>query len=223
MMKKVHTTNRSDAVSVISGDDGPTSIFLLRNDSKTTLRQNLQKNLYGYRKKRTARSLKANPHTMDQVTEYARNKWGYADIDRDSEEYQTEYRQMRASFLLQYKSELLGEWKDYPQLEGRDPDNMKRFLTSIDQMQNAAANVPTELFDIDLCILEKNSSSSRSRLIFEKTYGYIGSSASGSSQKEMQAHRRIYRDIYRYYGVAQEDIDHQTRRYEEVLGVLAAR
>ena len=144
-------------VSIIETPDGPTSVFLIGGKgSKRTLKQEIQKKLFALRKKRIAKLLKANPHTMEQVIEYAKSKWGYTDISKESEEYKTEYNQMRASFIIQYKPELLGKLKDYPELEGRDEESIKHFMMLINQRQKAAEDIPTELFDIDLHILQVN-------------------------------------------------------------------
>lgn len=214
----------ASAVSVIGGSDGPTSVFLVGGkDAGRTLKQRIQRKLFRWRKKCIARHLKADPHTVDQVIERAKRKWSYREVSQKSRGYRREYREMRASFLLQYQPELLGELKDFPRLEGRDADSVKRFMEKMDGRQRAAEAVPAEKFDIDLCVLKKKKGNFQARLIFEKRYGYIGASASGRSDREMRRHRREYRDLYRYYGVAQSDIDNKTKRYEDVLRTLAMK
>ena len=193
------------------------------SEAKRTLKQKIQKELFALRKRHIAKSLKANPHTMEQVIEYAKNKWGYAAVSKDTEEYKMEYTQMRAAFILQYNPEVLGKLSDYPEVKGRDEDSIKHFMMLIKQRQKAAEDIPTEQFDIDLCIMETNEAEFTSRLIFEKNYGYIGGSASGQSKKAMKEYHRAFRDVYRYYGVTQNDIDNQTKRYDELLRTLAIR
>lgn len=223
-MKKKMDKKSASSVSIIEGADGPTSVFLVGGKgSKRTPKQNIQRKLFSLRKKRIAKSLKANPHTMEQVIEYAKRKWGYTEVSKNSPKYKTEYIEMRASFLLQYKPELLGELKERPELEGQDEDSIKHFMALMDQRLKAAEAISTELFDIDLCILEMNKGEFNSRLTFEKIYGYIGGLASGKSNKAMKKYNKVFRDVYKYYGVTQADIDNQTKRYEEVLRTLAIR
>lgn len=188
---------------------------------KKKFRQKMQSKFFLLRKKRIAKFLKANPHTMDQVIERAKDKWGYTDIGRDSEEYKTQYMQMRASFIMLYRPKLLGELSELPKPEGQDEESLKRFMALMRQRQKAAEEIPPELFDIDLYILERKSGESTASLIFEKNYGYIGGSASCGSQWEMKRYNRVFRDIHQYYGVTQTDIDNHTRRYEDVLRTLA--
>lgn len=214
----------ASAVTVIEWADGPTSYFFLGGKgSKRTLKQKIQSKLFTLRKKRIAGHLKANPHTMEQVIEYVKSKWGYVDISKDSEEYKTEYSQMRASFILMYKPELLGELKERPKLESKDEESIKSFMAALEQRQKAAEEIPVELFDIDLSILEMHKEELSSKLIIEKNYGYIGGSASGESKKAMKKHDRAFREVYKYYGVTQSDIDNKTKRYEELLRTLARR
>lgn len=218
----------ASAVTVIQGADGPTSVFFLGGKgSKRTLKQKIQSKLFALRKKRIARHLKANQHTMEQVIEYAKNKWGYTDISKDSGEYKTEYAQMRASFIMMYKPELLGELKERPKLEDKDEESVKHYMELMEQWQKAAEKAAeetsTELFDIDLYILEMHQEGLDSKLIIEKNYGYIGGSASGDSKKKMKKHDRVFREVYKYYGVTQDDIDNQTKRYDELLRTLARR
>lgn len=157
---------KASSVSIIGGADGPTSIFLIGETGvKRTLKQKIQQELFTLRKRHIAKSLKADPHTMEQVIEYAKNKWGYTAISKESEEYKMEYAQLRAAFIWQYNPELLGKFKDYPELEGRDKDSINHFMMLINQRQKAAEDIPTELFDIDLCIMETHKSEFTSKLV----------------------------------------------------------
>jgi hypothetical protein len=95
-------------------------------------------------------------------------------------------------------------------------------MEQIELRQNAAENVPEESFDIDLHIFEKDDTDIQMQFTVERNYAYIGGGANGS-KKKMKKYEKLYRDIYRYYGVSQEDIDHKTARYEDVIKTLAGR
>ncbi len=122
-----------------------------------------------------------------------------------------------------YAPELLGTLASYPELAGEETNDMKNFMEQIELRREAAENIPLELFDIDLHIFEKEEADFRMRFIMESKYDYIGASTSGGSKLMVKKFRKIYRSIYRYYGVAQEDIDKKTRRYEEVIKCLTIR
>jgi hypothetical protein len=207
--------------SIIGGADGPTSVFVLKNDKgHLTIKQKIYKFRYNIRKAWVEKHIKAEPHSMDDVENYLKSVYGFTEIKPDSDKYQKEYTEMRASFLVQYAPELLGEYAALPKLEGEDAQSVQRFMAQIELRQKAAENVPREAFDIDLQIFEKNEKNLYMRFTLEADYGYIGGSASGSKIKKFD---EIGRNVCRYYGVTQEDIDNKTQRYESLVKTLARR
>jgi hypothetical protein len=46
---------------------------------------------------------------MEEVENYIKDFLGFTEVKQNTDKYQTEYSEMRASFLLQYAPELLGE------------------------------------------------------------------------------------------------------------------
>lgn len=216
----------SKEVSIVSmvRDDKPTSFFLVgKNNLKQTPKQKIQKFLYDVRKKRIAKSLKANPHSMEQVADYIVTELGFSEVDKTKAEYKTEYFQMRASFILQYKPELLGDLAEAPKLENHEEESIELFMEQIEQRQKAAEDIPRDIFDIDLHIYEKGDGNNQSRITVEKNYGYIGGSASGSKNGFMREFDKTFRKVYQYYGVTQKDIDNNTKRYIELVKTLARR
>ena len=120
---------RVSATTIIGGSDGPTSIFLVGNKGgKLSLRQKFERACYEVRKKRVEKSIKADAHTMDEVCEYIVNELGYIEVDKSEFRYKEEYREMRASFLMQYKPELLGELAEIPKLENHDEKSLGCFF-----------------------------------------------------------------------------------------------
>lgn len=225
MKNRLGKNKRVSSVSIIEGQDGPTSFFIVgRKNLKQTLKQNIQKFFYDAREKRIVKSLKANPHSMEQVADYIVTELGFSEVDRTETEYKTEYFQMRASFILQYNPELLGDLAKAPKLENHEEEAIKLFMEQIEQRQKAAENIPPDIFDIDLHIYEKDSgNNNQSKIIIEKNYGYIGGSASGSKNSFMKEFDKTFRKVYLYYGVTQKDIDNSTKRYIELVKTLARR
>ena len=222
-MKNKFGNKAVSSVSIIGKDDGPTSVFIVgRRNSKRTLKQNIHKFFYDVRKKRIVKSLKANPHSMEQVADYI-TELGFSEVDKSEPEYKTEYSQMRASFILQYKPELLGDLAEAPKLENHEEETIKHFMEKIEQRQKAAEDIPPDIFDIDLHIYEKGDGNNQSRITVEKNYGYIGGSASGSKNGFMREFDKTFRKVYKYYGVTQKDIDNNTKRYIELVKTLARR
>lgn len=222
-MKNKFGNKAVSSVNVMKGDDGPTSVFIVgRSNSKRTLKQNIHKFFYDVRKKRIVKSLKANPHSMEQVANYI-TELGFSEVDKSESDYKIEYSQMRASFIMQYKPELLGDLAEAPKLENHEEGTVKLFMAQIEQRQKAAEDIPPDIFDIDLHIYEKGDGNNQSRITVEKNYGYIGGSASGSKNGFMREFDKTFRKVYQYYGVTQKDIDNNTKRYIELVKTLSRR
>lgn len=43
------------------------------------------------------KTLSCESHSLDEVIEYIVNRYGFAEVDKDAEEFPEEYQQMRAS------------------------------------------------------------------------------------------------------------------------------
>lgn len=218
---------KAKGISVISGSDGPTAVFIAgKGKGKADLKQRIHKFRYNLRKKKVIKSLKTAPHTMKQVENYIVNELGYKELSKESDKYKTEYQQMRVSFLMTYKPELLGGLGVPPKPTGDDEESIRRYMEQQAEQwklrEEAAMNVPVELFDIDMHIYEINYGTSYSRITVEGKYGYIGASSSGT-KKYVKKFDKMYKEIYRYYGVAQSDIDNHTERYDDVVRALTAK
>lgn len=223
-MKNMFGKKAVSSVSIIKADDGPTSVFIVgRKSSKQTLRQNIYKYFYDMRVKRIVKSLKANPHSMEQLADYIITELGFLEVDKSEPGYKAEYFQMRASFIMQYKPELLGDLAEAPKLENHEEETIKLFMEQIEKRQKAAEDIPPGIFDIDLHIYKKDDGNNQSKIIIEKNYGYIGGSASGSKNGYMKEFDKTFRRVYEYYGVTQRDIDNHTKRFIELVKTLARR
>lgn len=211
-------------VSVTGKSDSSTSYFsVVASKQPITVKQKIRECINNIRKSMVEMTIKATAHSIDEVGNYLKNVYGFVEINKNSDEFQTEYKNMRALYIMMYAPELLGTLASYPELAGEDTKDMKKLMEQIELRQKAAENIPLELFDIDLHIFEKEEADFHMRFIMEYKYDYIGASTSGGSKFMVKKFRKIYRSIYRYYGVTQEDIDKKTRRYEKVIKCLTIR
>ncbi len=205
----------------INGEDGPTSVFILKNTKKRTLKQQLHKIAYNRKKKHIEKTITGESHhSMEDVLVFAVNECGLTELDRDSDEVREEYKQLRASFMLQYKPELLGEYAKLPPLEREDPETVMEHLEKCKKQFQYAVAVPKELFDIDVHKYIKKYLDINENLdvVIETKYGYIGGGASGG--RAIKEWNEIMIRLHKYYGVTQEDIDGQTERYKNLIRTL---
>ena len=205
--------------TIIGGADGPTSVFLIKKNPKLTLRQKLEKLKYKIKRTYVERTIKSNSHSLDEVMDYIVNVHGFVEIEGD--QVRQEYNEMRASFIMQYEPELLGEYATKPQLKSESKEDIMAHIGEIQKRQQRAMEIPTEKFDIDFhrFQISFDDINDNMHIIVEKRFAYIGGGASGN-KKEMKRFHKIFKDVHRYYGVTSEDIEKKSKRYEEVVRAL---
>lgn len=212
----------ASAVSIIGGADGPTSVFVLKRNSKLTLKQKMERLKHKIKRAYVEKTLKSESHTIDEVMEYIVNAHGFVELDRDSDEVAEEYNQMRASFIMQYASELLEEYAVMPQLKSESQEDVQAHLEQIQKRMQKALEIPVTEFDIDFHKYKKSFDdiNDNIHIVIEKKYAYIGGGAAGN-KKVIKRFQHVYKDIYRYYGVTKEDIRIKSERYKDVVRTLS--
>lgn len=212
------TEKSAATIGIIGGADGPTAVFTAGR--KIPLKHRIRRVWFDFRRKQIAKRIKPEPHLMDEVMQYLQSRYGFIEADKDSEEYIREYREMRCSSILQHAPELLGAYATPPQLTSRDEVGIRTFQEELEKRQQCTTEIPKETFDIEYTVFERKDKDGKMQICFEKRFGYIGANASGTS-KYMKTFSKIYKDVHRYYGVTQEDIDNESRRYKELISTLA--
>ena len=210
---------RASAATMIGGADGPTSVVVIKKNPKLTLRQKIEKFKYKMKRAYVERTLKAKSHSMDEVMEYIVNVQGFVELGND--EVQQEYKEMRASFIMQYEPELLGEYATMPQLKSESQEDIQAHIKQFEEHQQRAMEIPVTEFDIDFHKFQIPSDdiNDNMHITIEKKFAYIGGGVSGN-KKIMKRFKHIYKDVYRYYGVTSEDIRNKSKRYEQVVRAL---
>ena len=207
-------------VTIIGSSDGPTSVFLASGNRKANVKQQLQKKYFELRKKWYALWIKPNPHSMQEVADYIREKYDFVELTKESPKYQQLYKELRSSFIMQYEPHLLGEYEVLPELKSQREDDIKAFLEQMRLRQEKAGEVPEELFSINYYYFEKQDKDLHMEIQLESRFEYIGGSTSG---KNLSKFNKIYKDIYKYYGVSDYDINNHTKRYDNLLRTLALK
>lgn len=210
-------------ISIIGGHDGPSSVFI-GSKQKLSLLQKVHRAEFKFRKSWYENHITEGSHTMEEVRRYIKNIYGFNEVDRQSQEYQAGYIQLRASFILQYEPELLGKYAERPQFKfnRRDEEEIKSFIEQNNLRQQEAEAVWREVFDIDFHIYKKEFNDVCMKFFLESKYGYIGGGVIGNKVYHKK-YNKMYRDIYRYYGITKEDINNRTKRYENLIRTLARR
>lgn len=212
----------SGCISVIGGSDGPTSVFLA-GKKKKSLKQRVHKRIFEMRKKRYARGIKPGTHTMDEVMNYLTEQYGMTQMSKDSKTYQMQYDNLKMSFIMQHAPELLGEYAKPPTLKSRDEAGIREFQKQLEIREQKAKEIPDDVFPLDYHIFIREDGEVRMEFDVEARFGHIGGGYSGPGKRGKRKFSSMYKDIFRYYGVSEEDIAQKTRRYTHLLTALAMR
>lgn len=207
------------STGIIRGADGPTAVSVIKRNSKLTLKQKIGRLKYNVKRAYVEATIKAKSHSIDEVMDYIVNVHGFAEIVND--EVHQEYEELRASFILQYAPELLGEYATMPKLKSESKEDIQAHIKQFQVRQQMAREIPTTEFDIDFHKFQIafDDINDNMYITIEKRFAYIGGGASGN-KKEMRRFQRIFRDVHRYYGVTSEDIEKKSKRYEQVVRAL---
>lgn len=204
---------------MIGKSDGPTAVTVIKRNSKLTWKQKLEKCKYKIKRAYVEHTIKAKGHSLDEVIDYIVNVFGFVELDKD--EVRFERDGLRASFIMQYAPQLLGEYATMPRLKSESKEDIEAHIKQFQVRQQRAMEVPVSEFDIDFhkFQISYEDINDNMYIIVEKRFAYIGGGVSGD-KKVMRRFHRIFKDVYRYYGVTAEDIENKSKRYEQVIRAL---
>lgn len=200
--------------------DGPTSVLIFDRNRKLSFKQKLQRFKVQRKRKFFEKRIKAESHSLSEVCDYITNVLEFIEIPKTDERYIEEYNDTRASYIMQHRPELLGDLAKMPVLKERTKEAYLEYTEQFNLRQKAAEAVPMELFDIDLHMFRKVEGGNESHIFVEKTYSKISGGASGTP-RYTKSFNRVYKKIYKYYGVTQADIENKTERYKDLLSTLS--
>lgn len=210
------------AVSVIGGADGPTSVFIVGKTKKFSLKIWIKNKYTQYKRYRMAKKIHSNPHTLQEVIRYIQDVYGGVEVSKDSHTYQEQYKDLKASLILQHRPELLGELAELKCPASYEEKSLREFFEQVERRNQKALSIPEELFSMDFQLYEVHIPEvGRIEFGIDTIWDIFGSSYSGS-KKGMKELEKISKDVYLYYGVTSEDIRDKSKRYSVLLTVMSA-
>ena len=224
---------RAENVSIIGGADGPTSIFLIGNKGKRKLKKRIRGFFYEKKRQRVKKKITANPHTLEELTDYLKREYGARELSKKSRAYQEQRKSMKEALIVRYRPELLGDLAQirFPreELSGKGDfsgEECKKALEEMwkkcEQRSRRAEEIPEDVFSMDFHIYEiRDSRGGRVQTGIETVWEQMGVSWSGNPKRKRQLNR-VSRNIYLYYGVSEEDIKNETERYDLLVTALSS-
>ena len=195
-------------VSIINGEDGPTSVFIFGEAQKQSLKIRIRNAIYQSRRKRIEKRIAANPHTLAEVVQYAKDHYDLVEINPAATNWIERQKNLKASLIMQHKPELLGQRKDIPKPDFHNEESVKNFLNEMEirnKFHLYEIKIGEDLMEIEV----------------DYTWNIFGISYSGN-KSVIKRFKKIARDLYCYYGVSEEDIKNRTKRYSSLVTELSS-
>ena len=209
-------------VSVIGGADGPTSIFIARKGGKVKLTTRIQNYFRKLKRNRVKKRITANPHTLEEVVQWLKREYGAVEVSQQSHNYLEQRKCLKASLVMRHRPDLLGELMDLEPPKGEDVEALKAFWEQIQGREKMATEIADDIFPLDFHIYEvKCPKNCMMQIGVETVWQAIDGSFSGD-KKNMKQLKKLFREIYLYYGVTSEDIKNETERYKSLLATLCS-
>ena len=205
-----------NGVSIIGGADGPTSVFIAGHSKKQPLKLRIKNSIYRYKRKKVEKTIVANPHSLYETVQYAKEKYGLTETASVDREYIEQIKCLKESLILQYEPELLGEMKDIPLPDYFNEASVKEYLGKI----KTRSEMPDSVIPMDFHLYKIRIDDDFLEMEIDYTWNIFGTSYSGN-KAVMKRFKRIARDLYSYYGVTEEDIRNKTKRYSSLVTNLS--
>ena len=199
-MKRRMEQKSKNAISIIGGADGPTSIFIAGHSKKQPLKIRIKNSIYRYKRKKVEKTIVANSHSLSETVQYAKDKYELTETAPTDREYIEQIKCLKESLILQYEPELLGKIKTRSEM---------------------IAEMPDSIIPMDFHLYKIRIDDDFLEMEIDYTWNIFGMSYSGN-KAVMKKFKKISRDLYSYYGVTEEDIKNKTKRYSSLVTNLSS-
>ena len=209
-----------NAVSIIGGSDGPTSIFIAGRSGKRPLKVRIRSYIRKYKRNKAAKKIAAGAHTLEEVVAYAMDTYGAVEVNRSQWRYVEQRKYLKESLILQYKPEVLGEMKDISKPDISSEASVREFWDQLEKRREMIAEIPDSALPMDFHIYEIQIEEDSLEMEVDYRWNYFGMSYSGNKQAAKRF-KKISQDLYIYYGVSEDDIRKKSKRYSALLAALS--
>ena len=220
-MKRRMEQKSKNAISIIGGADGPTSIFIAGHSKKQPLKIRIKNSIYRYKRKKVEKTIVANSHSLSETVQYAKEKYGLTETAPGNRDYIEQIKCLKESLILQHEPELLDEMKDIPLPDYFNEASVIEYFGKIKTRSEMIAEMPDSIIPMDFHLYKIEINDNFLTMEIDYTWNIFGMSYSGN-KAVMKKFKKIARDLYGYYGVTEEDIVNKTERYSSLVTSLSS-
>ncbi len=212
----------SKSVSIIGGADGPTSIFLAGKLKKKPWKERVRQCIYKFRRRRVKKSICASAHSLEEVVDYAMKKYCAVEIPKTQQKYIEQYASAKEGLIIKHRPQLLSGMGEIERPEVLNEETAREMFRQIQIRSELIAQIPDDEIAMDFHIYEIRTERGWMEMEIDYRWDIFGISYSGD-KKSMKALKEIVKDLYLYYGVSDEDIKNETKRYSSLITMLSSK
>lgn len=210
-----------NTVSVISGADGPTSIFIAGKIDRQSVKTRIKNVIYRYRRKKVEKTIATNLHSLYETVQYAKDKYGLTEVKSTDREYIEQRRCLKESLIVRHKPEILNEMQEIAKPDYNDENSVREYIEKIKSRSEMIAAMPDNIIPMDFHIYRLKVGSGLFEMAIDYKWDMFELSYSGN-KKQMKQLKMMSKDLNIYYGVSQSDIKNRTKRYMSLVTELSS-
>ena len=169
-----------NGVSIIGGAHGPTSVFIAGHSKKQPLMLRIKNSIYRYKRKKVEKTIVANPHSLSETVQYAKEKYGLTETASVDREYIEQIECLKESLILQHEPELLGEMKDIPLPDYFNEASVIEYFGKIKTRSEMIAEMPDSIIPMDFHLYKIEINDNFLEMEIDYTWNIFGMSYSGN-------------------------------------------
>lgn len=212
-------TKRRKNVVILSGADGPTSIFLAGKSRKLPLIEWFKDWQNQRKQEKIKKIITVDPHSMEEVVRYAKAKYHAVELTSDARNFMEERRSHKEGLVLLKRPDLLERLQKVQKPKEYNDETIARMEQQLEIRSQQIAALPEDELPMDFHLYEIRKGNEEIEMAVDFYWNILTISHQGD-QKTWKQGDKIIKDLYRYYGVTRKDIEEKSDRYKELVAVL---
>lgn len=212
-------TKRRKNVVILSGADGPTSIFLAGKSRKLPLIEWFKDWQNQRKQEKIKKIITVDPHSMEEVVRYAKAKYHAVELTSDARNFMEERRSHKEGLVLLKRPDLLERLQKVQKPKEYNDETIARMEQQIEIRSQQIAALPEDELPMDFHLYEIRKGNEEIEMAVDFYWNILTISHQGDQKTWKQGDKTI-KDLYRYYGVTRKDIEEKSDRYKELVAVL---
>lgn len=213
-------TKRRKNVVILSGADGPTSIFLAGKRKRLSLIEWFKDWRNQRKQKKIKKTITVNPHSMEEVVRYAKAKYHAVELTSDARNFMEERRSHKEGLVFLKRPDLLEGLQKVQKPKEYNDKTIARMEQQIEIRSKQIAALPEDELPMDFHLYEIRKGNEEIEMAVDFYWNILNISHQGN-RKTWKQGEKIVKDLYRYYSVTRKDVEENSERYKNLVRILS--